>query len=188
MTKICLVRHGETDWNKLCIIQGITDIPLNDVGREQARQTGLFLKSTKWDKIISSPMIRAKETAEIIADIVCADDIILDKDLVERSYGKAEGLTTEEANKKYPDKNYEDAEKWDILKQRISSSVLRHAKNNENNNIIIVSHGAAINSLLYTLSEGKIGSGKTLLHNGCVNMLSFDGVNFTIDFYNKKVY
>jgi len=52
LTTICLVRHGETDWNAAKRIQGRTDIPLNDTGKWQAEQTGLYLKDAHWDVVI----------------------------------------------------------------------------------------------------------------------------------------
>ena len=62
-----LVRHGETDWNLQRRIQGSTDIPLNDTGREQAAATGRLLARREWDAIYSSPLSRAIETGELIA-------------------------------------------------------------------------------------------------------------------------
>ena len=64
MTEICLVRHGQTDWNFQEIIQGREDIPLNEVGKKQASQSAAALQAEAWDIIISSPLIRAQETAK----------------------------------------------------------------------------------------------------------------------------
>ena len=61
-----VVRHGETDWNKVKRVQGHTDIPLNEYGRHLARETAKGLKETRIDLAITSPLIRAKETAQII--------------------------------------------------------------------------------------------------------------------------
>ena len=63
-----VVRHGETDWNKVKRVQGHTDIPLNEYGRHLARETAKGLKETRIDLAITSPLIRAKETAQIKAD------------------------------------------------------------------------------------------------------------------------
>mgnify|MGYP000626705443 CR=1 FL=1 len=87
-----LVRHGETDWNLERRIQGSTDIPLNNTGREQARVTGRLLSSRHWDAIYSSPLSRARETAEIIASEVGLPGPTPVDALVERAYGEAEGL------------------------------------------------------------------------------------------------
>lgn len=64
--KICLVRHGETEWNSEGILQGKTDIPLNDLGIQQAEECADYLSQFQWDVVITSPLKRAKQTAEII--------------------------------------------------------------------------------------------------------------------------
>ncbi|AFZ34217.1 Phosphoglycerate mutase [Stanieria cyanosphaera PCC 7437] len=64
--RLLLIRHGETQWNRESRFQGIRDIPLNDNGREQGRKAGEFLKDLKIDFAVTSPMLRPKETAEII--------------------------------------------------------------------------------------------------------------------------
>ena len=66
MIKIYAVRHGETDGNKRGILQGWTDEPLNNKGRELAKITAEGLADVKFDKAYSSPLMRAYETAEII--------------------------------------------------------------------------------------------------------------------------
>lgn len=63
---IYLIRHGETDWNKEKKLQGVTDIPLNAYGIELAEKTAEGLKDVPFDRIYTSPLIRAKKTAEII--------------------------------------------------------------------------------------------------------------------------
>jgi len=64
--RLLLVRHGETQWNRESRFQGIRDIPLNDKGREQGRKAAEFLKEVDLDFAVTSPMLRPKETAEII--------------------------------------------------------------------------------------------------------------------------
>lgn len=187
MKKICLIRHGETEWNKLSIIQGNTDIPLNDTGKSQAKVIGEYISSCKWDAIVSIHLKRANQTADIISDTLNIHSITVDKNLAERNYGKVEGMKSEEVRIKYPDRNYEGAEQWDSFKNRVFLSVLHQAKTINANNIIIVSHGGSINSVLHILSEGKIGSGITKLNNCCINMLNFDGKRFAIEYFNKNI-
>lgn len=67
-TKIILVRHGETDWNSQLRFQGGKDIPLNDVGRDQARKLAEYLTDTNIDVIYSSNLSRARDTAQIIGE------------------------------------------------------------------------------------------------------------------------
>src|SRR5690606_40156857 len=92
ITTICLIRHGETDWNAQRRIQGRTDIPLNEKGIQQARECRDFLKNSEWDVIITSPLKRAKQTAEIINEALNIDLIEMD-DFIEKSFGDVEGVT-----------------------------------------------------------------------------------------------
>ncbi|MDQ0103418.1 putative phosphoglycerate mutase [Paenarthrobacter nicotinovorans] len=92
LTTFALVRHGQTDWNAERRLQGATDVPLNDVGRGQARDAVAFLSGQQWDTVVSSPLSRAAETAEIIANGLGLSVARLVPDLTERSFGAAEGL------------------------------------------------------------------------------------------------
>ncbi|QDW29002.1 histidine phosphatase family protein [Arthrobacter sp. KBS0702] len=92
LTTFALVRHGQTDWNAQRRLQGSTDIPLNDVGRGQARDAVAVLSGYEWDAIVSSPLSRAAETAEVIAAGLGLSVTRLVPELTERSFGPAEGL------------------------------------------------------------------------------------------------
>lgn len=95
--RIYLIRHGETDWNKNFKYQGISDIPLNADGVEQARCLGVRLAYIRPDRIVASPLQRARRTAEIIAgrreDALGVETI---DGLREVSFGIWEGLTVPE--------------------------------------------------------------------------------------------
>ena len=99
-TELYLVRHGETDWNRQRRIQGLTDIPLNDAGREQARETGSVLGRRPFDGIFSSPLGRALETARIIAGEVGLPEPGVIDALAERNYGEAEGMGFDEIERR----------------------------------------------------------------------------------------
>ena len=66
-TVLGLLRHGQTDWNIDFRLQGITDIPLNETGIGQARDAARAIDSNEWDLVVSSPLGRAIETAEIVS-------------------------------------------------------------------------------------------------------------------------
>lgn len=86
------VRHGETRWNKERLFQGATDIPLDDTGRDQAREAGLRLKNEgiSIKKVYSSPLGRAIETAELITGID-RSHFVVDERIKEMYFGELEG-------------------------------------------------------------------------------------------------
>jgi uncharacterized phosphatase len=92
LTTFALVRHGQTDWNAQRRLQGSTDIPLNDVGRGQARAAVAVLSGYEWDAIVSSPLSRAAETADLIASGLGLSVTRRVPELTERGFGPAEGL------------------------------------------------------------------------------------------------
>ena len=98
MTELILVRHGETDWNAVGRLQGHTDRPLSDYGREQARRLADELEGEEFDAIYASDLARARETAEIIGAQLGLP-IILDPDLREKDWGNWEGLIAVERDR-----------------------------------------------------------------------------------------
>lgn len=94
---VYVIRHGQTEWNVLKKMQGSADIPLNEKGIEQAQQTKLNLENVTFDVILCSPLIRAKQTAEIINNERNLN-IIFDNRLRERDYGEFEGTSKSSFN------------------------------------------------------------------------------------------
>ncbi|HEY8416675.1 MAG TPA: histidine phosphatase family protein [Limnochordales bacterium] len=94
-TRLLLTRHGETDWNVARRIQGWSDIPLNDHGREQARRLAARLRGTELAAIYTSDLARAMETAAIVSD---GRPVALrvTETLRELSYGQWEGWTRDD--------------------------------------------------------------------------------------------
>lgn len=88
--RLLLTRHGQTDWNVQGKAQGRTDTNLNETGIEQAKMLAEKLMDYNIDVIISSPLKRARKTAEIIAN-GRKIPTLCDEDIVERSFGKYEG-------------------------------------------------------------------------------------------------
>ncbi len=101
--RLLLIRHGETDWNKESRFQGNIDIPLNETGKEQGRKAAEFLKETPLDFAISSPMLRPKETAEIILSYQDNLTLEIKEKLLEISHGKWEGKLKPEIQTEYPE-------------------------------------------------------------------------------------
>ncbi len=103
--KIYLIRHGETDANKRKSLQGRTDISLNEYGRELARITAEGLKNINFDYIFTSPLKRARETAEIIRGNR-ETSIIEREEILEISFGEYEGLCFGKENFTIPDPEF----------------------------------------------------------------------------------
>lgn len=101
-TRLCIVRHGETDWNVGKRIQGHTDIPLSAIGHAQARAAGNALANEDFAAIYSSDLTRARQTAEATARRVSVPLHVMPQ-LRERHYGSFEGLTYTEIAARYPE-------------------------------------------------------------------------------------
>lgn len=98
MTTLLLVRHGETDWNADGRLQGQTDRPLSDFGRNQARKLAEELAGEPLEAIYSSDLVRARETAEIVGERLGLP-VVLDAELREKDWGTWEGLTAVERDR-----------------------------------------------------------------------------------------
>ena len=147
--KILLTRHGQTDWNVEKRVQGRTDIELNDTGIKQAYQTREKLLNEKIDVIISSPLKRARKTAEIIGEGRNIP-IIIDKEIEERAFGIVEGKNVKDDgfievfdemwNYKI-NKKYEDAESIGELFERIEKFLKRIKEEYKDKTVLLVTHG-----------------------------------------------
>jgi broad specificity phosphatase PhoE len=103
-TTILLIRHGETAWNRGKIFRGVYDIPLNENGRTQARQLAKALASRQIDVAYSSPLARAKETAQIVLE-PHGIEAVIHKGLTDFNYGKWTGLEDEVVARKWPEEH-----------------------------------------------------------------------------------
>ena len=101
--RLLLVRHGETEWNRVSRFQGGIDVPLNDNGRQQAQMASEFLKDVQIDFAISSPMLRPKETAEIILKSHPSVNLERQEALKEINHGLWEGKLESEIKQEYAD-------------------------------------------------------------------------------------
>jgi probable phosphoglycerate mutase len=100
--RLLLIRHGETQWNRESRFQGIRDIPLNDNGKQQGRKAGEFLKDIKIDFAVTSPMLRPKETAEIILEHHPEVPLTTNDRLQEICHGLWEGKLESEIEADFP--------------------------------------------------------------------------------------
>jgi broad specificity phosphatase PhoE len=139
------IRHGETDWNKLEIVMGSTDIPLNELGIKQAHEASVLLENENFDIIVSSPKARAQQTADIISQKT-SKDLIFEENLAERTWGDAEGKP-HDPTKFLLDDTYvpQGAETFSAFQNRVIqaiSGILR-----AQNLPLIVSHGGVFQAL-----------------------------------------
>lgn len=182
MTVFALVRHGETDWNRERRIQGSTDIPLNDTGREQARATGALLASRRWTALVASPLSRASETARLIGAEVGLGEPELEPRIAERDYGQAEGLTGPEIDAMFPDgADVPGREAREAVAERAVAALHDLAARHPGEAVIVVAHGGVIRSVLETVAPGRHrepitnGSVHSFRHaDGALELVAFD--------------
>jgi uncharacterized phosphatase len=145
LTTFALVRHGQTDWNAQRRLQGSTDIPLNDVGRGQARDAVAALSGYEWDAIVSSPLSRAAETADLIA---AGLGLSVDRrvpDFTERSFGRAEGLQAgPELDALRIADGFRGAESEDEAASRGLAALEALAEEFRGRRVLVVAHGTLI--------------------------------------------
>lgn len=151
MTVIGFVRHGVTAWNKEGRAQGNTDVPLDDEGIEMAHRVAERLSKEQWDVIYTSHLIRAKKTAEIIADKMPGVELVEDVRLREFGGGLVEGTTEEERIKKWGkdwrehDMGFEPDES---IISRGMESIDEITKKHPGKRVLVVSHGGIIKRLV----------------------------------------
>lgn len=181
---IYLVRHGETEWNSAGRVQGREDIELNANGIRQAESLAGAFAGVALDAVISSPLSRAKKTAVIVADTKGLP-VFVEPQLIERDYGALSGkaVRSEDKQSLFMDMDIPGLERMDDVAGRMLGVIERFAKT-DYQRILMVSHGAAINSVLSALSKGEIGSGRTWLVNACINVLACGGGEIRIERYN----
>lgn len=155
ITTICLIRHGQTDWNKQGLVQGTTNNQLNEIGIKQANDAADFLleNDPTWDVILSSPLSRAVETAVIIAKkLNLSQKIKTDPIFMERQFGTAEGKVLDKTM--YQEifrEKVEGLESLHDLQQRGLYALLAVAKTYPGKKIIITTHSQFIKGVLSAL-------------------------------------
>ena len=160
-TRICLIRHGETDWNASHRIQGQLDIPLNENGRNQALSLSALCDSN-FNIIYSSDLSRAHETAKILAKKLKVNTL---PDLRERHHGLFQGLTANEAAQRYPedyaryksrdtDYDFETGESLVQFALRVGAVLNALAKQHYGEAIAIVTH-AGVLDIVYRKATGR---------------------------------
>lgn len=143
-TSLALVRHGQTDWNLVGRLQGRTDIPLNDTGREQARQVGQRLAGQGWDLVLASPLGRAQETARLIAGETGATPGGPLPELIERAFGPLEGRIMAEVSDEESAAVSHELEPHEAILRRTLPALAGLAARHAGRKVLVVSHGATM--------------------------------------------
>lgn len=164
------IRHGQTDWNRDDRLQGSSDIPLNDVGRRQAHEAAEQLRDGGWRAIVSSPLERARETAEIIAADLGIELGPSYPEFVERDYGVNEGGSSSAIVAKHPDRNYPGAESLASVVSRGTAGLTMVAADFGDRPTIIVCHGTIIRYTLAALAGRRLPG----ILNGSISTLEFE--------------
>jgi broad specificity phosphatase PhoE len=150
------IRHGETDWNRRKIVMGSQDIPLNEVGLQQAQMASYLLEHESFDIIVSSPKIRARKTAEIIAHKT-NKPLVFEDGLAEITWGEGEGQPVDLSRSLFDDATKSrGAETFVAFQNRVVeavSSVLILGKLP-----LIVSHGGVFAALTHHMGYKDLSS------------------------------
>lgn len=186
MVKFYFVRHGETDWNVQGRFQGIEDIPLNDTGKEQARRCGMGLKKSgiPFDCVISSPLQRAFDTAETIADYLELETVQREPLLIERDFGKVSGRKREDRDRMLQSGEALDMEDEEAVAERMQQ-VLTSLAEKTYEHILLVSHGASIRALLSRYAKPGSAPATAVQRNVCLSVVVFDGKNWYLEAYDQ---
>jgi broad specificity phosphatase PhoE len=158
-TTIVVVRHGETDWNRDRRVQGQSDIPLNEVGRRQARALSTELDGRAFAAVYSSDLLRARETATILAAPRSLPVVTLAA-LREKHFGSWEGLTDAEVLERFPhaaEGPWGDGETSATMSCRVVQAVSEIAAAHVGDGVLVVTHGGPIRALLrhHGLDDGQ---------------------------------
>ncbi|MFT3858881.1 MAG: histidine phosphatase family protein [Aquabacterium sp.] len=197
VTRLLVVRHGETAWNLAARIQGHIDIPLNDKGRWQARQVGQALHDEAIHALYSSDLLRARHTAEAIAEVTQLP-LQLDAQLRERHFGRLEGMTQEEVATQWP----EEARRWrerdpgygpeggETLQgfyDRCITTLTRLAHQHMGQTIAVVAHGGVLDCFYRAANRVPLQAPRTWhISNACINRLLYSPEGFSMQLWGDS--
>ncbi len=195
MTNLILIRHGRSTWNAVGRIQGQADPPLDELGREQARWLAERLREDLPVMLYTSPLQRAKETAEIIGQSLSVP-VALDGRLKEYDVGDIAGLMWEQVAERYPDLarrwaeaeegiEFPGAEKGELFQARVAAAfdeiVARHA----GGPIGVVTHGGVLGAYLNYLIGLTSWRSPFRFDNGSLNVVEVNPMRPRILFLNE---
>jgi probable phosphoglycerate mutase len=186
--QIWLVRHGETEWARDGRHTGLTDIPLTDAGREQARAIGERLIGHRFALVLTSPLSRARETATL-ADYA---DAIVEPDLHEWDYGAFEGRTTLDIRAERPDWTiwggpWEGGESAEDVGARADRVIARCLDPGVDGGVLLFAHGHLLRVLSARWIELPPSAGARLaLGTATLSVLGWDRETRCIEIWNDS--
>lgn len=142
MALLRLVRHGQTSWNERGIIQGHIDVPLDETGRNQSYIAARDLRGIEYAAVVSSPLARALETADIIARSLGIVRVETNPAVIEQTLGSADGRLWAELDGLRESGSIVGTETHLMLQKRAISALTLIGEKFQDETVIVVSHGA----------------------------------------------
>ena len=195
MSKLIILRHGESEWNKLNLFTGWEDVSLTDQGKIEAKLAAFAIQNLKVDvnHAYTSTLKRASKTLEIVLNVLKKDiSIISDQALNERNYGSLTGMNKDEARNKWGDeqvklwrRSYDIApENGESLKDTCNRTIPYFKENilpklHDGENVIITAHGNSLRSIIMHVED--------LSEEAIVNVEITTGIPIVYEYENKKI-
>ena len=196
-TRICIIRHGETDWNVEKRIQGHTDIPLNATGRAQALAMAFNAAHHRFNAIYSSDLARAVETARVLAQREDHEVKLLPQ-LRERHFGIFQGLTAAQGAERHPeayahyvardlDYDFESGEPLRRFSERVSEAMDWLVRHHSGQTIAVVSHSGVLD-VIYRRATGRplTTPRDFAIPNCALNWFYFDGQGWHLEAWGDR--
>lgn len=191
MTRVYLVRHGQTEWNRELRFRGRADIPLNENGHKQASAIADTLKDKGINAIYTSPLRRSIETARLVAVVFHIETTTV-QGLIDINYGEWEGLAYDEVRQRYatvyreweerPDLvTFPNGESLDDVRRRAFSAFTEIVEKNRGKSILIIPH-RVINKVLLCALLGLSNSyfWRIRQDTGCINVIEYSNSRFVL--------
>ena len=150
--QLCIARHGETDWNQRGILQGWLDVPINAKGRLQANSMAADFATANFHAVWSSPLVRARETAEIIATALQLAPPLCHQGLREKHFGAIQGIPKHELAeqdpallaqilRRNPATHFVGGESMDETAERVLAAIQEIGVRHNGERVLVVTHG-----------------------------------------------
>lgn len=193
VTRICFVRHGETNWNIEQRLQGQMDLALNATGEAQAVAVGRRFVGSTATALYSSDLLRARQTAQPIAEALHLPIVLLPA-LRERHFGRCEGMTLEEISHQYDDDaraiqchdpDYASPGGGESRRQhqvRILGCIEHLVREHAGQSIVVVTHGGALDVIYRRARQLPLEAPRDYpIPNAGINWIGIDGEQWSIE-------